>query len=494
MVAVLVASACGRSGSSNATATTAGGTGTTVAAAGVGDFGTLKSVCGPGDAKGATDPGVTDTSINMATMSDPGYTAVPGLNQELFDAADAFVGWCNAAGGILGRKIVLHKRDSALTQVAAKMIESCNAPDFMLAGNGEALDATGVQQRLSCKLPEIAGYDVSAAAGTAPLSIDPIPVPNNMSSLGGPWRALAAFDPSVKPKYGLISSNQQSIKDSGNRDKAAAEVVGFTNVSYQEAPPSVDNYRPYVENLHGAGVQVLGIQAQASQDIGYFKSMADVGYFPKYVLLNGNNYDPNMISLGGSLLNSFPGGVLVNSAIVPFELASQVPGEFQRAHQSAQPVRRRGQAQVPRGQRHVGLATVGHGRQGVRVQPDPGLRDATRLHHQGLDGRQGLHSPQNHRNATVPGSQCFTLLKATPSGFVVDKGHHQAQQRHLQLRPGQRLCPPVGLPAVQLELRLPVDRPSAPTSRSGRWCVLAQTAAQSGVKPPPSTKSTCPVM
>jgi hypothetical protein len=187
MVAVLVATGCSRSKSSNTTATTAaaGGTATTAAASGAGDFGTLKDVCGPGDAKGATDPGVTDTSISMATMSDPGYTAVPGLNQELFDAADAFVGWCNAAGGILGRKIVLHKRDAALTQVAAKMIESCQAPDFMLAGNGEALDATGVQQRLSCKLPEIAAYDVSAAAGTAPLSIDPIPVPNNMSNLGG---------------------------------------------------------------------------------------------------------------------------------------------------------------------------------------------------------------------------------------------------------------------------------------------------------------------
>src|SRR3954470_15587664 len=205
IIGVLVASGCSRSGSSNATATTApagGTTATTAAASGVGDFGTLKAVCGPGDAKGATDPGVTDTSINMATIADPGFTGAPGLDQEMFDAADAFVGWCNAAGGILGRKIVLHKRDSALTQVAAKMIEACQAPDFMLAGNGEALDATGVQQRLSCKLPEIAGYDVSAAAGIAPLSIDPLPVPNNMSSLGGPWRALAKFDPSVMPKYG----------------------------------------------------------------------------------------------------------------------------------------------------------------------------------------------------------------------------------------------------------------------------------------------------
>ena len=79
------------------------------------------------------------------------------------------------------------------------MIEACQAPDFMLAGNGEALDAIGVQQRLSCKLPEIAAYDVSAAAGTAPLSIDPIPVPNNKSNLGGAFRALAKADPSVRP-------------------------------------------------------------------------------------------------------------------------------------------------------------------------------------------------------------------------------------------------------------------------------------------------------
>src|SRR5258708_36342567 len=119
----------------------------------------------------------------------------------------------------------------------------------------------------------------------------------NMRKIGGAWRALAKFDQSVEPKYGLISSNQQSIKDSGDRDRAAAEAVGFTNVSYQEAPPTVDNYRPFVENLHSAGVQVLGIQANPSNDAGYFKSMADIGYFPKYVLLNSNNYDPNLIRL-----------------------------------------------------------------------------------------------------------------------------------------------------------------------------------------------------
>jgi hypothetical protein len=189
----MVAAGCGRSSKSSsstgaASATTTSGGSVDLAS---GDFGTLKEVCGPGNAKGSTDKGVTDTSISITTMSDPGATAAPGLNQEIFDAADAFVGWCNAAGGILGRKIEVHKRDAALFQVAAKMVEACNQPDFMLVGNGEALDATGVQQRQSCGIPEMPSFDVSTAAGSAKDTIMPIPVPNAQSNMGGLLKALA---------------------------------------------------------------------------------------------------------------------------------------------------------------------------------------------------------------------------------------------------------------------------------------------------------------
>jgi hypothetical protein len=426
LVALLVAAGCGRSGSSKATATTAAGgtattagaTATTAAAAGVGDFGTVKAVCGPGNATGATDPGVSDTSINVATMADPGFSGAPGLDQEMFDAADAFVDWCNAAGGILGRKIVLHKRDAALTQVAAKMIEACDAPDFMLVGNGEALDATGVQQRLSCKLPEIAGYDVSAAAGTAPLSVDPIPTPDNMSSLGGAWRALAKADPSVLPKYGLINSNQQSVKDSGNRDQAAAKVVGFTVANYQEVPPTIDNYRPFVENLHSAGVQVLGIQANPSNDAGYFKSMADIGYFPKYVLLNGNNYDPALIALSGSTLNSFTGGVLISTYVVPFELASQYPATQQYIDLLNKYVN----GAKPKALGVNSMSAWLLWAQSAKACGSQLTRNCVMANAAAVKNWTGggLHAPVNPGNATDPGSNCFTLVKATPTGFVLD--------------------------------------------------------------------------
>src|SRR5436309_2454352 len=167
MLVMLVASACGRSSKSSSAGTNST---TTAAQAAAGDFGDLKSVCGPGDAKGATAQGVTDSQITVGTMSDPGNTIIPGLNKELFDAADAFVGWCNAAGGILGRKLDLKKHDAKLTEVGPRMTEAC-ATDFALVGNGEALDATGVKIRTGCNLPEITAYDVSAAAGTAALSL-----------------------------------------------------------------------------------------------------------------------------------------------------------------------------------------------------------------------------------------------------------------------------------------------------------------------------------
>jgi hypothetical protein len=158
--------ACGRSsntpaGSDGTTTNPSSGASTTAAAKG--DFGTLKGICGPGDAKGATQKGVTDTEIRVGTTADPGAAAVPGLEQEFFDTADAFSKWCNDAGGINGRKIVVDKWDAKLTNVGQAMINACQK-DFMLVGNGNAFDSAGVKPREACKLGDIFSYTVSPEA------------------------------------------------------------------------------------------------------------------------------------------------------------------------------------------------------------------------------------------------------------------------------------------------------------------------------------------
>ena len=69
-------------------------------------FGTLPSPCGKGHATGATDQGVTNSTINIAYGDDRGFSGSPGLDQEMGDAVKAMIAWCEAQGGINGRKIV----------------------------------------------------------------------------------------------------------------------------------------------------------------------------------------------------------------------------------------------------------------------------------------------------------------------------------------------------------------------------------------------------
>jgi hypothetical protein len=408
---VLVASACGRTGPSKASNSSSPPGAKRAAVSG--DFGTLKGVCGPGTAKGATATGVTDTAINVATMADPGNTAVPGLDQELFDTADAFVAWCNAAGGIQGRKLVLHKRDSALFQVQARMIESCQG-DFALVGNGEALDATGVQQRVSCKLPEIAAFDVSLPAGTAALSVQPLPAADDEAPLGGPYRHLAQVDPAAIKHYGMLSSTVQSVKDSGNRTRAAAESLGYTTVDYEELPIQVNNWRPYVENLKSRGVQVLTMLSNPDQLAALYKSMADVGYFPKYTMVDANMYDTKLIAEGGSALQ----GIYVNSGIVPFELADQFPATKQYLDLLQQ---------YAKGAKPKGLGVNGFSAWLLFAQSakacGSSLTRQCLIDHAGATKDWtggGLHGAQQPGNATQSLGPCFMLLKATPNGFTVD--------------------------------------------------------------------------
>jgi ABC-type branched-subunit amino acid transport system substrate-binding protein len=384
-------------------------------AADAGDFGSLKAVCGPGGAKGATDVGVTDTTIRVGTMADPGATAQPGLDQELFDTADAFVKWCNAAGGILGRKLQLDKWDSKLTEVAARMIQACPV-DLSLVGNGEAFDSAGVDQRVKCKLPEIAGYVVSREASRAPLSIEAIPASDHQSGLYGAFRLLKAADPSVVAHAGQLSSQLQSVKDAGDRDRAGLKALGYTEVYYDEAPVLVDNWRPYAQNLQTKGVQAFTIVNAPDNLAALFRSMDDIGYFPKFTVLPANMYDTKLTKGAGTALK---GNVLIVTNAVPFELASTHPATKQFLDILAK--------YVPGAQpKALGInawsswllwatAAKACGSELTRTC----LLDHAKSVTQWNGG--GLHAPTHPGNASGSFSPCFLLMRATPTGFVYDK-------------------------------------------------------------------------
>ena len=112
---------------------------------GAGDFGDLTGVCGPNEGGGEVggDPaetqGVTADSITVGTVADPGFEGRPGLNQEIFDAGNAFVEWCNAAGGINGKEIEAEPARRRDHRVPAGLEESCHE-DFAIVGSGAVQD------------------------------------------------------------------------------------------------------------------------------------------------------------------------------------------------------------------------------------------------------------------------------------------------------------------------------------------------------------------
>jgi ABC-type branched-subunit amino acid transport system substrate-binding protein len=421
----LVATACNghRARSSSTTPVgAAAATTSTAAGPGPGDFGTLKAVCGPGGAAGATDKGVSDTDIRVATMADPGNSVLPGLDIEIFQTSQAFVDWCNAAGGILGRKLVLDKRDSALFNVSAQMVASCEQPDFMLVGNVEAFDATGVQQRLSCGLPEIADADLSTAAGLASLSLEAIPSSAAESSLGGALRVLRAFDPASTAHYGLLNGTEPSVRDAGNRDKQAAAQLGYTLVFYEELPPQgVSNWRPYAQAIQANGVQVLGLAATtAALDASLFQAFADIGYFPKWVILNGNNYDASMITEGGTNLDKFPGGVLVTIPAAPLELAAAHPSQYPATTQFVSIIKQY-QNVAPKA---LGVASWSAWLLFAEAVKSCGS-NVTRqcvfnyASSQSTWTAGGLTPPIKPSNASGDVPQCFALVKASSTGWTL---------------------------------------------------------------------------
>jgi len=289
--------------------------------AGKGDFGDVKAICGPGTAKGATGRGVTNTEIHIGTMSDTGAAAAPGLEQEFFDAGDAFVKWCNTAGGINGRTIVLDKWDSKLFNVGQQTVNACQK-DFMLVGGGNAFDSAGVKPRLACKLGQIPAYVVSPEAVDAGLQVKPTPTIPTQFAYGAIRLMTLAFPDSKSQGVAVGSSTLSSLIPVGKRAQEALKSDGIKVTALQEKPPLVDNYRPYMEQLKGLGT--VGLYEFSGQDITpEIQAMKNISWNPQWLLFSTQFYTPQTVQ-AAKALGTFP-PVYVGLGHLPFELADQFP-------------------------------------------------------------------------------------------------------------------------------------------------------------------------
>ena len=252
-------------------------------------FGTLPSPCGKGHDTGATDKGVTNSTINLAYGDDRGFSGLPGLDQEMGDAVKDMISWCNAQGGIGGRKIVGDYYDAAVTAVGTAMTAAC-AKDFMLVGEGFALDGTAEQTRLGCNLASVPGFTVAPVVANAYEMYQASPNPANASPVSSAYQAEKLFGSKTK-KVGVYDSTLSTQQSS-----TAKAVQAFTEAGWKFLPnctASIDyngeaNYTPFVQKLQSCGAQIIFNDATPGPTLyGAFEAENQIGYDPIWVMDSG---------------------------------------------------------------------------------------------------------------------------------------------------------------------------------------------------------------
>ncbi len=326
----LMAGACSRSGSARvegkSITTTTGGTATNAAT-----FGTMtEPVCGPkpsGQTNAATGRGVTADQIEVGTISDPGFSGAPGLNQELFDASTVFTKWCNSLGGIDGRLIKDDQLDAALFNYNAQITVGC-AQDFALVGGGGVFDNTGQKTRLSCLLPDYPAYMVTPEARGSDLAVQVTPGPNN-SVNDGLARYLAQKFPDSVDHVGYITGNVATTITTKNQYEEAGLKEGFGKAVYdaQYNATGEPTWTPIAQAIKQAGVKGLFYVGEPS-DLGQLiAALASIGDKLDWISAAANVYDPKLLAAAGAALNDQ--AVYVGLGTQPFQAPNSAIDQYE---------------------------------------------------------------------------------------------------------------------------------------------------------------------
>jgi len=277
-------------------------------------------LCEPGPGGASSVRGVGDKTINIAVFNDAANTITPGLEVEFPEQATAFADWCNAAGGINGRKIVIDNRDAALFNAAQQTTAACQS-DFMAVGGGMALDQPAVPIREKCGLGQITGYVVSNLSVLATDQVDP-GGGNTDSIPAGYFGAMTKAYPKAVKSAGMGAGDTPSVLQPEVKAEFGAEAQGWKVVDFLEPPVSVENWAPYVEDYQQKGVTALW-PADDSNFTPFAQAMTTAGYHPAFILL-GTQFDNTQTQKDVANNPSLP-PVYIETGWWPLAQASQNP-------------------------------------------------------------------------------------------------------------------------------------------------------------------------
>ena len=143
-------------------------------------------------ASGATEIGVTASTINIAVIADVDNSFAPGVFKGVVDGAQAAAKYVNANGGVAGRKLKVDFIDSKLNpnETRNAIITACSQ-DIAMVGTATALfggltDLTGCKDKAGAAtgLPDIGAIVLGTPQACASVSFPVTPSQIDCSSVG----------------------------------------------------------------------------------------------------------------------------------------------------------------------------------------------------------------------------------------------------------------------------------------------------------------------
>ena len=240
----------------------------------------------------------------------------------MYDAGVAFAAWCNEHGGIQGREVVIDDLDAKLFDYGQRMAEACQQ-DFALVGGGGVFDSQGIDTRVSCGLPNIAGYIGDAPGGrrggpAGPAGAQPgLRVPTAPATAGStrPTRRHELRDHVGQPRR--VGHGARA----GRRGRGEARL----RRRLRRAVPAAigeTGWRGFVQQMRDADVQVFEMIGEPENMVALQSAMQTEGWYPEFTV-PAAQLRRREVRRGGRADGS--ASTYMRSAFPTFDMADEAP-------------------------------------------------------------------------------------------------------------------------------------------------------------------------
>jgi ABC-type branched-subunit amino acid transport system substrate-binding protein len=275
----------GGTGAGGAAGGTSGGAGTTTGAGG-----NVAASPPPGGNGGATDIGVTPTTVTVGTVADQSGPR-PGLFNGTVAGVRAYFAYVNSKGGVYGRTLKTAVGDSG-----TQCNQTADAHKALVGKVFAFVGSFGVYD--NCAAPFFAANpkvsDVSYA-----ISSERGAVRNNFSTQlqsggaqAGPALVFKAKYPGIEKKLGALIADVAASRSAWANLKSMYQQEGYTIVYEQFVSPTEVDYTRYVIGMRQAGVDMVVLTNDISGEVKFVNTAQQQGFAPRVITTRAVFYDP----------------------------------------------------------------------------------------------------------------------------------------------------------------------------------------------------------